>query len=517
MRWAPAPAGRSPAASRCSTRARLSRSGSATVVVLEVEKRPPQGILDKITARLRHRPPTASTVILTPTRSLAGTVQIVARALEVALQQAASAALSLDQVIDGMACAPLPPPAKSFVAAMGRTNDAIIYGGTVQLFVGGPDAAARDLAATLPSHGARDHGRPFAEIFASYEGRFYDIDPLLFSPARVVVTALDSGNSFTGGALDEGADRPLLRARRWRLGSPSSSTARRIGTPPAARRLPPPRRRSGCLLSLAACGFSLDSASGLDLPGSRQAAIRSAGQDHRRRHLRAGDDAARRAACAPRVAGVPVANDARAIERCVDKSMNQLPAPPRRPADAADLDDGGAAAAAALVEREAGPGRPLVLKPLFGSQGRGPAAGRDHRRPAAAGGRRWRLLPAALCRRHGERMARLAGLRHRRQGRGGDEFRHGVSWRTTPRRVRAARASRRPASSRISRPAPRTRPARSMAGSTSSRDAAGRLQVLEVNSNPAWAALQRVSAINIAQALADHLLALAAVARRPRP
>jgi len=26
---------------------------------------------------------------------------------------------------------------------------------------------------------------------------------LLFSPARVVVTALDSGNSFTGGALDE--------------------------------------------------------------------------------------------------------------------------------------------------------------------------------------------------------------------------------------------------------------------------------------------------------------------------
>lgn len=177
-------------------------SGDATVVVLEVDKRPPQGILDKI-LRDCAIAPDGLTVILTPTRSLAGTVQIVARALEVALHKLHQLHFPLDRVIDGMATAPLPPPARSFVAAMGRTNDAIIYGGTVQLFVDGPDDAARQLAAALPSSGSRDHGRPFAEIFAAYEGRFYDIDPLLFSPARAVVTALDSGNSFSAGALDE--------------------------------------------------------------------------------------------------------------------------------------------------------------------------------------------------------------------------------------------------------------------------------------------------------------------------
>ncbi len=177
-------------------------SGDATVVVLEVDQRPPQGILDKI-LRDCAIAPGGLTVILTPTRSLAGTVQIVARALEVALHKLHQLRFPLDQVIDGMATAPLPPPARSFVAAMGRTNDAIIYGGTVQLYVGGPDDAARELAAALPSSGSRDHGRPFAEIFAAYEGRFYDIDPLLFSPARAVVTALDSGNSFAAGALDE--------------------------------------------------------------------------------------------------------------------------------------------------------------------------------------------------------------------------------------------------------------------------------------------------------------------------
>ena len=176
-------------------------SAEATVIVLEVDKRPPPGILDKILRDCRVAP-AGLTVILTPTRSLAGTVQIVARVLEVALHKLHQLGFPLDQVIDGLASAPLPPPARSFVAAMGRTNDAIIYGGSVQLFVGGPDDAARRLADTLPGRGARDHGRPFAEIFAAYEGRFYDIDPLLFSPAQVVVTALDSGNSFAAGALD---------------------------------------------------------------------------------------------------------------------------------------------------------------------------------------------------------------------------------------------------------------------------------------------------------------------------
>jgi methenyltetrahydromethanopterin cyclohydrolase len=88
------------------------------------------------------------------------------------------------------------------VTAMGRTNDAIIYAGRIQLFVTGPAAEARELADELPSARSRDYGRPFAEIFKSVNGDFYAIDPMLFSPAEVIVTALDSGESFHGGALN---------------------------------------------------------------------------------------------------------------------------------------------------------------------------------------------------------------------------------------------------------------------------------------------------------------------------
>lgn len=167
-------------------------------LVLEVDKRPPAALVEKV-VRDCNISPDQLTLILTPTKSLAGTVQIVARVLEVALHKLHELEFPLDHVVDGMGSAPLPPPAPSFVEAMGRTNDAIIYGGSVQLYVRGADDAAMKLAHDLPSSASRDYGRPFAEIFKSYNGDFYAMDRLLFSPAQVAVTALDSGRTFRAG------------------------------------------------------------------------------------------------------------------------------------------------------------------------------------------------------------------------------------------------------------------------------------------------------------------------------
>ena len=69
----------------------------------------------------------------------------------------------------------------------------------MQLFVNGPSARARELAENLPSIRSRDHGRPFAEVFRFYEGDFYKVDPMLFSPAVAIVTALESGETFRQG------------------------------------------------------------------------------------------------------------------------------------------------------------------------------------------------------------------------------------------------------------------------------------------------------------------------------
>lgn len=171
-----------------------------TAIVLEVDRVPPPEIIDKVVSRCGIEP-AQLTVILTPTSSLAGGVQIVGRVLEVALHKVHELKFPLAQFVDGAACAPLPPPSPDFMTAMGRTNDAILFGGQVQLYVDCEDEAAERLAQALPSSASRDFGKPFAQVFKSYDYDFYKVDPMLFSPASATVTNVASGNSFSGGEL----------------------------------------------------------------------------------------------------------------------------------------------------------------------------------------------------------------------------------------------------------------------------------------------------------------------------
>jgi len=169
-------------------------------LVLESAAPPPESIVAKV-AEATGVAPEAITFLFAPTQSLAGSTQVVGRVLEVALHKAHALHFPLDRIVDGIGLAPLAPPSPDFVTAMGRTNDAIIYGGRVHLFVTGADDDARALAANLPSNTSRDYGKPFAQVFSDFNGDFYAIDGALFSPAEVVVTALDSGRSFRGGSL----------------------------------------------------------------------------------------------------------------------------------------------------------------------------------------------------------------------------------------------------------------------------------------------------------------------------
>lgn len=185
------------------------------IFVLETAK-PPPGELVAAVAEACGLPPEALVFVLTPTGSPAGCVQIVARVLEVALHKVHELGFPLGRVRDGIGRAPLPPPAPDLLEAMGRTNDAILFGGTVHLFVDGPEEEAFALARALPSSTSPDYGRPFRDLFEAAGGDFYRIDRMLFSPAEVVVTALATGRSIRAGRTD-----PLLLARSFGLPPPS--------------------------------------------------------------------------------------------------------------------------------------------------------------------------------------------------------------------------------------------------------------------------------------------------------
>lgn len=172
----------------------------SAVLVLESAKPPPAPLLTQIAADCGVSPDRLG-IVFAPTQSLAGSVQVVARVLEVALHKAHALHFPLDRILDGFGAAPLSPPHPDFVTAMGRTNDAIIFGGRAHLFVSGAANDAAELARALPASASRDYGEPFAEIFRAAKADFYAIDPMLFSPAVVTITAVETGETFRAGQL----------------------------------------------------------------------------------------------------------------------------------------------------------------------------------------------------------------------------------------------------------------------------------------------------------------------------
>lgn len=142
------------------------------------------------------------TFVIAPTASLAGGVQIVARILETGLHKMEALGFDVTKVMSGIGIAPLAPVAKNDLRAIGRTNDCILYGGRARYTVRAEDRELAELATQLPASASGDYGTPFYEIFKRYEGDFYKIDKLLFSPAEVWLTSVESGKTYHAGMLN---------------------------------------------------------------------------------------------------------------------------------------------------------------------------------------------------------------------------------------------------------------------------------------------------------------------------
>ena len=116
-----------------------------------------------------------------------------ARSVETALHKLAELKFDLSRIVAAHGTAPLPPVAANDLAAIGRTNDAILYGARVVLAVTGDDPSLESIGPQVPSSASRDYGEPFAAIFARYNNDFYAVDPHLFSPAEVVFQNIETG------------------------------------------------------------------------------------------------------------------------------------------------------------------------------------------------------------------------------------------------------------------------------------------------------------------------------------
>jgi methenyltetrahydromethanopterin cyclohydrolase len=171
------------------------------VGVLETRKPPTPEAIAYIAERVKL-PAEKLTLAFAPTASVAGTIQVVARSLETALHKLHELKFDLSRVVQGQGAAPIPAVAKDDLSAIGLTNDVILYGGEVTLWLTGDDASLREVGPRVPSSSSPSHGSRFADLLKAAGGDFYKLDPMLFSPAVVTLVNVDTGWSGTFGRME---------------------------------------------------------------------------------------------------------------------------------------------------------------------------------------------------------------------------------------------------------------------------------------------------------------------------
>jgi methenyltetrahydromethanopterin cyclohydrolase len=181
------------------------------VMVLETKSEPPQAVIEKISKQCNISPDKLFLVLIS-TSCLAGSTQVSGRIVETGLHKLEKLGLDPKVVEYAWGYAPIIPLHPKFDEAMGRTNDAILYGGTSYYIVDyESDDELAEIVKLAPSSASRmiqeakelaKKSPRFLDIFKEAGFDFYEIDPNIFAPAIVVINNLRTGNIFKAGNLD---------------------------------------------------------------------------------------------------------------------------------------------------------------------------------------------------------------------------------------------------------------------------------------------------------------------------
>lgn len=175
---------------------------NVAVLVLETSKKPGKETVMNIAETCGVNPENLY-LVLAPTASVAGFTQISGRTAETGIHKLTELGFNPQLITHAWGCAPILPVHPDAVEAMGRSNDAILYGGVAYYVVNyDDDEKLRDLAEKSVSQSSEQYGRPFAEIFEEADRDFYKIDPGIFAPAVVTINNARTGRTFTAGEIN---------------------------------------------------------------------------------------------------------------------------------------------------------------------------------------------------------------------------------------------------------------------------------------------------------------------------
>jgi methenyltetrahydromethanopterin cyclohydrolase len=177
-------------------------SSDKAVLTLESNTLPSDSLIEKV-ATASNVSAQNLIVVVASTASIAGLTQVTGRVVEVGIHKLRTLGLNPNLIRYAIGYAPIPSNGTDFEAAMARTNDAILYGGTVYCTVDYDDEAGlQKIVEKTPSIASKDYGKPFLQIFREADRDFYKIDHGLFAPAVLIINNSRTGNSFKAGQIN---------------------------------------------------------------------------------------------------------------------------------------------------------------------------------------------------------------------------------------------------------------------------------------------------------------------------
>ncbi|MDR0901128.1 MAG: methenyltetrahydromethanopterin cyclohydrolase [Methanobrevibacter sp.] len=143
-------------------------------------------------------------LLVAPTSSLVGSIQIAGRVVENGTYKMLEALhFDVTKVKYAAGIAPIAPIDPDGLKAMGKTNDAVLFGGRTYYYIDSEEGDdIKELAEKLPSSAADGYGKPFFDVFKEADFDFYKIDKGMFAPAEVVINDLRTGEMFRAGYIN---------------------------------------------------------------------------------------------------------------------------------------------------------------------------------------------------------------------------------------------------------------------------------------------------------------------------
>ncbi len=173
------------------------------ILTLETDRLPGVDVTEAIASESNVSPENVY-VLVAPTSSLVGSIQISGRVVENGTYKMLEFLhFDVNKVKHAAGIAPIAPVDPDGLKAMGKTNDAVLFGGRTYYYVESEEGDdVKSVAEKLPSSASAGYGKPFFDVFKEAEFDFYKIDKGMFAPAEVVINDLRTGEIFRTGYVN---------------------------------------------------------------------------------------------------------------------------------------------------------------------------------------------------------------------------------------------------------------------------------------------------------------------------